>query len=190
MEAKDPLQEVKGEAAQPVPVGNHNFWHHSFGRELQNGTEAFSLEINSGCNIGDDAVVWELLLHEVNLSPEVVFLVRGRDAAITDSLFCRSNVVSWMFPNICRFIPVFCPCGGSNDTWDPKEALASWGSDGRTESIVSPFAESDFWDVKDFFGFPEGDEGSECWSCNDCLLVYILSCKWIVITDIYIVYIL
>jgi hypothetical protein len=108
MGLKHPFDELESEPAEPVAVGNHNFSDHSLGRELQDGAEAPSLEVDARSDVGDDSVIWERLLHVVDLSLEVVFLILGRDSAIADAFFFPGAAVFSFFALETVFLVVVC----------------------------------------------------------------------------------
>jgi hypothetical protein len=71
----DPLHQVDAEAGEAVAVGHHNFVDQSLLDVLQKPREAFPLVVEAGGNVLVDFVGWELGLHRLNLSAEVVFLL-------------------------------------------------------------------------------------------------------------------
>jgi hypothetical protein len=59
----------------------------SFAGELQNGSEASTLEVDPRADVSDDTMSWEAFLHVVDLPLEVLFLTVGGDSAVADGLF-------------------------------------------------------------------------------------------------------
>lgn len=78
------LDELKGEAAEPVPVGYHNLLDISTHRPVQNGEEAWALPVDARGDVADDLVLWVRFLEGGDLSLEVVPLRRAGDPRVAD----------------------------------------------------------------------------------------------------------
>ena len=79
-----PLDEVKPEPRQAVPVGNHNAELIAAMESLQYGDKSFPAKVESTTDVGDDSGIGVSLPHEVNLSLQVVALLGGTDPTAAD----------------------------------------------------------------------------------------------------------
>ena len=63
-------EEIKGETSKSVSVGDHNLADNAAKDGVQKGSQALALEVDTGSDVGDDAVFWVLGAQEVDLSPD------------------------------------------------------------------------------------------------------------------------
>ena len=75
---------VEPKACESVTVGNHNSADRLAIAAFQEGFKTFTFEVESATDVGNNSVAWVLLLHELDLALEVVFLFTWRDTAVTD----------------------------------------------------------------------------------------------------------
>ena len=87
----DELDEVKGEAAEPVAVGHHNLSDSACEDAFQKGTQAGAAPVDPGGDVGDELVLWVGALEVGDLAVEVGALVGGRDAGVDDARLFRGG---------------------------------------------------------------------------------------------------
>ena len=81
------LDELEGDAAEPIPVGNHNLLDSAADRAVQKGEQAPAVEVDAGRNVLNDFV-----LGIAGAEVEVCALLGARDAAVENAssrLCCR-----------------------------------------------------------------------------------------------------
>ena len=81
---EDLLDEFGPEPGQSVSVGNHKRELIALVNSFQYGSKSFAPVVESGCNVSDDLCVWEVFLHEGDLSVEVAGLLVAGDPAVAD----------------------------------------------------------------------------------------------------------
>lgn len=74
-DGEDVLDEVNAESGNSVPVGHDNLWDASSHALFHQKGESFPFEVDTGRDVGDDFVLWELLLEVCDLALEVILLV-------------------------------------------------------------------------------------------------------------------
>lgn len=79
------LEELEGEPAEPVPVGNHNLLDISPHGPVQNGKKAGSLPVDARGDVLDDFVFGMRGLEGLDLPGEVALLLAARDPRVADS---------------------------------------------------------------------------------------------------------
>jgi hypothetical protein len=78
------LDELVGDAAQAIPVGNHDLLDASLDGSLQNGEQPAPVEVEAGRNIFHDLVFGIATYEGFALAFEVFFLLAARDADVDD----------------------------------------------------------------------------------------------------------
>jgi hypothetical protein len=91
------FDEVEGEAAEPIPVGNGNLLDTSAHGPVQNGEQTGTLPVDPRRDVRDDLVVGIRHFEVLHLSFEVVLLLLARDSCVADP---RSA--------LGRFLPLCC----------------------------------------------------------------------------------
>jgi hypothetical protein len=84
---KDPLDELEGESAEAVSMGNDHFLNASSVDAFQKGKKTFAGEVDAAGNVFDELVVGVALLEVVDLSLEVFSLLVGGDSSVDDFRF-------------------------------------------------------------------------------------------------------
>jgi len=104
---EDVLDELKGEAAEAISVGDHNLLDVSAHRSVQNGEETGPLPVDARGNVLDDLVLWERILEGLDLSLEGVLLRGTRHSGVADpgpaSLCCRDRFLGVLRPGPITF---------------------------------------------------------------------------------------
>ena len=78
------LDEFGPEPGESVAVGNHKCELIALVNSFQYGSKSFAPVVESGCDVSDDLCVWEVFLHEGDLSVEVAGLLVAGDPAVAD----------------------------------------------------------------------------------------------------------
>jgi hypothetical protein len=81
-----PVQELEGEPAETIAVGNDNLTDASLQDEVHHLQEPPAFEVEAGADVADDAVLGVALLEHLRLAFEVVALLGGADAAVDEAL--------------------------------------------------------------------------------------------------------
>lgn len=90
MALEDCLEKIKGEAAEPVSVGNHNLLDSSLKDQFQKRLQAPSLEVESRPDVGEELVARVGLFEVLDLALEVLLrcsLVTPRTSSDTMNTF-------------------------------------------------------------------------------------------------------
>jgi hypothetical protein len=86
------LDELEGDAAEPIPVGDHNLFDSPTDRAVQKGEQAPAVEVDPGRDILNDLVLGVARVEVCALALEVGTLLGARDAAVENAcsrLCCR-----------------------------------------------------------------------------------------------------
>jgi hypothetical protein len=127
---KDPLDELEGESAEAVSMGNDHFFNASSVDAFQKGKKTFAGEVDATGNVLDELVVGVALLEVVDLSLEVFSLLVGGDSSVDDFRF-RDKFSSSSFG-------VFTKHG--LDIGEVVEPFATGTSDNANHASVCPSA--------------------------------------------------
>lgn len=74
---EEPVEVFPGNPAEPVLMGNHNFFETSFECSVQKPIENFPFEVDTAGGFFEDFVIWVFLRKVFGLSLEITFLFWG-----------------------------------------------------------------------------------------------------------------
>ena len=142
--SEDGFDEFKAKAGKSVAMGHDNLIDASLHALFHHHGESFSLEVDSGSDVSDDFVIWELIAEELDLAREVVLLMRAGDTGVDDIFGVGADdaLSSWTIVDDFRFF--------RNKGGDVVEALSGTASDTSDTTLFRPVAEGLVTDAKDF----------------------------------------
>jgi hypothetical protein len=150
----DPFNQLDTEAGEAVAVGHHNLSDQSLLDMFQKPCETFPPVVEARGDVLVDFVIGELVLHRLDLSPEVVFLFACGDSTVDCPLFrfrfglVHGGVLSQ--GEVCNAIGRLL---GFFEAVDIEAALATRGELEVDEGLIGPRTQSVATDSESVGGF-------------------------------------